>query len=607
MFNPTNLALEIFGILRSFDYTVNIFDFDGNRVYEPGDARRFFATPKNITVSIFEDGENSSIKLFLSQSTSASEVTGLIATMRTTASKFGVLFNVRKYERELKPKDLSPNADISYVPGVSMVTKGDAEEDYSDEAGKLDRIKGEVGELTSDFSEIMKHFSTKRKTEKVKESMEHETLEEKRGEEMIELPALGCSVEVAAWESFKNDNLKLYSAPETFDDAQFPSETVATVIKLKAVADKVAADGMANMFSRVADAIEHGNNSALYKAIADKAISLAYGAGLEEDTLEEKRGEEMISLPALGGIEVEKAAWEAFKNGSLSLHSAVDFSVELGTSVTPEAFYLRQIADVCVADGMANMFARVADDLDVGSKASGETRKLARAIANMAISAARSGGQANMTEGLIVTESIRAFGEWFDSMSSTKLFEAYDEDFDDDRFRDSPEEERMSDLLSDNDPLSGSFEDATDLAYNTVEEEFSVDEFLEANGSDFNYEDDTLSDEDKTLSLDYVKSSLNGYLRQKLEDVLDGNEYPAEKDIAFLADKFIGDVKDTMESEGWTITDDLAECDTELKNEDVLLPKNPKDDLTHELTAHKTDDDDADARRIVALARPTTL
>ena len=602
MFNPTNLALEIFGILRSFDYTVNTFDFDGNRVYEPGEARRFFATPKNITVSISEEGENSGIKLFLSQSTSATEVTGLISTMRTTASKFGVLFNVRKYERELKPKDLSPNAEISFVPGISMA-KGEAEADYSDEAGKLDRIKDEVGELTNDFGKIMKHISTE-KNEKVKESMEHEPLEEKRGEEMIELPALGCSVEVAAWEAFKNGQINLYSPPESFGDAQMSNPTAEMVLKLKAVASKASADGLANMLSRVADALEHGSTSALYKKIASEAISLGYGA-VEEGVIEEKRGAELISLPALGGIEVEKDAWEQFKNGSLALHSAVDFSAELGSSVSPEAFYLRQIADVAAADGMANMFARVADDLDVGAKTTPERRSLARAIANMAISAAKGGGSADLTEGLIITESVQGFMKWFDTMSHTKLFEDFDDDYD--RFRDSPEEERMSDLLGDTDELSGSFDDAVDIAYNSVEEDFSVAEFLESHGSDFNYEDDTLSDEDKTLTADYVKSSLSHYLRQKLEDVLDGEEFPSEKDVSFLADKFLPDVKDTMESEGWTINDEIAECDTDLKNEDVLLPKNPKDDLTHELTTQTTADDDADARRIVALARPTTL
>ena len=674
MFNPTDLSLEIFGILRSFDYTVNIFDFDGNRVYEPGAARRFFATPKNITVSIFDDGENSCIKMFLSQSTSISEVTNLIDTMRTTASKFGVLFNVRKYERELKPKDLSPNTDLSYEPGISLIDKG-KEKDFSDESEKIDNIKDEVGDLSKDFSKIIKHL--KKKNEKVKESMEN--LNERRSEEMIELPALGCSVEMDAWTAFKGGHLKLFSPPESFDEASLPDdETAATIIKLRAVASNVAADGMANMLVRVADAIEHGNTSKLYMAIARRAIGLGYQADLHESIsdfsygngmpdeivsaakliynsgfepeiysgrgmygdqclavrveyeheideilkktdlpdpsvdqmgkgyiaywrylkiphrLDEKRTE-MISLPALGDIEVSKEAWEDFKSGHLALNQPVDFSAELGTTANPAAFYLRQIAAVTSDDSMSNLFGKVADDLE-NNTVKGEIRNLCRAISNMAIASAKGNGHANLTEGLIVTESIREFGEWFDSLSSEKLFE---NDI-------SPSEERMSDLLSNSDPLSGSYEDAVDLAYDTVYEEFTVGDFLDTAGDDFTYNDPTLPEEEKTVSSDTVRSSLIGYFRQKLEDVLDGNEYPSEKDVETLADTFLGEVKEAMEKDGWSVTDDLDECD-ELKSEDVLLPKNPKDDLTREVTAKHTDDDDENARRIVALARPETL
>ncbi|RYF12045.1 MAG: hypothetical protein EOO77_18170, partial [Oxalobacteraceae bacterium] len=193
MFNPAILATEVFKILRSYDYTVDIFDFDGNQVYEPTEARRFFAQPNNITVSIHEDGENSKVMMFLSKGTSARTITGLIATMRVTVSKFNVRFNVRQQDRVLKPKDLAPNAIEENHTGDETMT----------------------------------------------------TLNEKKEIPMIELPALGCSVEAADWEAFKNGQyLHLVSPP--VENERIPDEMMR---RLMALVSKVRADGMSNMLS----------------------------------------------------------------------------------------------------------------------------------------------------------------------------------------------------------------------------------------------------------------------------------------------------------------------------------------------------------------------
>lgn len=602
MFNADNLATEVFGVLRSFDYTVNIFDFDGNRVFEPNEARRFFATPKNITVSIHEEGENSVIKMFLSQSTNISEVSGLISTMRTVSAKFGVLFNVRKYERELKPKDLSPNSGIEYETGVSVVEKGDDPQTEKVDAVKLDAVTDDIKVLTQELGNLAKHLRGERE-DKVKK-MDKKNLQEKKGAEMIFLPALGASVEVDAWAQFKDNHLVLYSAPEEFSDDQFRDEITGKVLKLKAVAGKVAADGMANMLSKVADAIEHGSTSKLHMAIADRAIALAYDApsSVEEPTstereeeeknddeeLKEKRSAEMIHLPALD-LDVEKEAWEELKDGRLEIRSPINFEVKLGSSVHPDAFFLRQIADVTKFDGLANMFARIADDID-----NGDRTPLKRHIAKVAIAAAKNDGQANLNEGLIVTESIREFGRWFDSLSTTAIFET-----------------DYSRLINDPDPLNGSFEMAMEMAWEAVHDNFDIGNFLDtAMVEEFNFGDEELTDEEKELTRDDVKSALQRYIEKELKNELEGEDYSPERDIENMADIFLPEVIDEIEAAGWVVTNEkLEECgeETELKNEDVLLPKNPKDDLSREVSAQRDDKEDEEARRIISLARPKTL
>lgn len=106
-------AREVFEILQSFDYTVILYDEEGNSVAEPADARRMFARPQNMLVSIVDDGDNSSIRLFVGKKTQVSDILGLIDTLRTAAGKWNLLFNVRRYNKEITPKGFSSNHAVT--------------------------------------------------------------------------------------------------------------------------------------------------------------------------------------------------------------------------------------------------------------------------------------------------------------------------------------------------------------------------------------------------------------------------------------------------------------------------------------------------------------
>jgi hypothetical protein len=104
MFDITKVAKEVFGTLRSFNYAVALFDADGNKVYQPEDASRFFTDRRNITSSIHQDGENSSLQVYLGKSVDVPSVMGLLGTMRRTATKFNILFDVRQYHKRSLPQ-----------------------------------------------------------------------------------------------------------------------------------------------------------------------------------------------------------------------------------------------------------------------------------------------------------------------------------------------------------------------------------------------------------------------------------------------------------------------------------------------------------------------
>lgn len=105
--NLTVASSEAFQILQSFNYTVMLYDEDNNRVEEPEEARRLFAKPNNLMVTLTDDGENSTIKLIIGKSTQASDVLDLITALRTLASKYNLLFNVRQSGKAITPMDFA--------------------------------------------------------------------------------------------------------------------------------------------------------------------------------------------------------------------------------------------------------------------------------------------------------------------------------------------------------------------------------------------------------------------------------------------------------------------------------------------------------------------
>jgi hypothetical protein len=106
-------ATEVFQILRSYDYAVMMYDDDGDQVYEPESARRLFAKPANLLVSLIDDGDDSCIRLYLGKSTDINDVMGLDQTLRQTATKYNMLYNVKRMGKELSPSDFATAESVT--------------------------------------------------------------------------------------------------------------------------------------------------------------------------------------------------------------------------------------------------------------------------------------------------------------------------------------------------------------------------------------------------------------------------------------------------------------------------------------------------------------
>jgi hypothetical protein len=111
--NFEKISKEAFQILQSFDYRVVMFDEQGARVYQPANARRFFAKPENLMLTIIDDGENSKVQLYLSKGTDLNSVQQLIDTLRTMATKYTLTFRVEEKDKSITPKDFASEITVS--------------------------------------------------------------------------------------------------------------------------------------------------------------------------------------------------------------------------------------------------------------------------------------------------------------------------------------------------------------------------------------------------------------------------------------------------------------------------------------------------------------
>jgi len=102
-----SLSEELFQVLKGSGKTLTLYGSDGNKTYDPSNARRMFVTPGNMMVSVIEAGSDSEVKLYLSASADIRAISGLINTIRQITTRYNVMFNVRKYGRELQPKDFA--------------------------------------------------------------------------------------------------------------------------------------------------------------------------------------------------------------------------------------------------------------------------------------------------------------------------------------------------------------------------------------------------------------------------------------------------------------------------------------------------------------------
>lgn len=150
------VANEVLQILRSFNYTVLLYNDEGMRVSEPDDARRYFDKSKNLMVSIVDEDDNSCIECSYGKKTHANDIMGLVQALKTMATKSALIFSAKQFGKSIEPQDTSELSSITERQDRTMI---------------LTLIEGMYGTTRSSYLRLENARMIVRHSKKINDSM----------------------------------------------------------------------------------------------------------------------------------------------------------------------------------------------------------------------------------------------------------------------------------------------------------------------------------------------------------------------------------------------------------------------------------------------------
>lgn len=101
------LSGEIFNILKGHGRSLTLYGENGNVVYDPEDAVRMYVLPDKMMLSIIQDDNDIEVKLYIGKSIEIKNIEEIIKTIRAVCSRLNCLFNIRRYGKDIVPKDFA--------------------------------------------------------------------------------------------------------------------------------------------------------------------------------------------------------------------------------------------------------------------------------------------------------------------------------------------------------------------------------------------------------------------------------------------------------------------------------------------------------------------
>ena len=570
------VAKEIFQILKTYGYTVQLFDEEGASVQSPEDARRMFDQKKNILVSIIEDNENSIVNLVIGDDIDISSINGFIQTLRTCVNeKFTLNFNIQRHEGEITPKS---DGMVENINRIKRHVNMDLFESLYG-TSKSSYLKLENARLIIKHSKPVdetKHGSRTRCIESI-------FVENDKGERMLFptrniLPARAMAQHVSMGGGFHdqiagqitrmaNDFSNLASASQhVFNNSVVLPESAGMV--REACKKKMA--GLRKTFEKMSKPNGYTMEAAKMIENANRLVE-----GEDEDIISSEKIEEVRSMIALEGVNLEDSliesvcramqdeedltevqgskdvglknfvtvlgkkvntqAWTDLCQGKVQLHHRVS-SEDHGDMIDKLVILVSAIQD----DSLSNLASYIADTLkmppeEISSDTVTKMKRIARAIVAAA-------GMMNDVPSKV--GAVKEYFEWFDSLNTKNVLNERNHPDDYDHMKNPYE---TADDEQDVDDVIASIKHNFDIA------DF-CEEYMKENGLD----DESLHPEERVSDEKALIDAIDSKLHSMFEEESD---LTPPDDMTYVAKKILPKIKEHLEEHGIVINEDSLDED----------------------------------------------
>jgi hypothetical protein len=590
--NFTAIAPEIFQILRSRNFVVDLYDDVGNKVIEPEEARRFYINDENHLVALVDSNDNSTLKVRLSKTADMVDLRSFLSTLRNCANKYNMLFDAKKGDREYHPKDFATQFSVTNEGKTFM----------------QDLTEGMYGTSRSSYLKLENAKMIVRHSERINEEMmgarsrkiESIFIENAQGERMLfptrQLPPAramvshvdhGGSFHDAVGEQFQRmavdfQNLGQCSA-FVHQNGGMMSESAGALREgcreklreMRRMFERCyrSETGYLNEVARIQDAGEPAlvegeimeslrSTLACEGKVLDDAVieSVARLVGNSSSMIaEEVPSDERLSanpeeakkftavrVDSVRTFHIDPVVWENLTNGKIDLMDAPAPSEDpdknrnpnFTDKTTESLFKFDQIVPQIKDDRLIALCSYVGSELPElleNPRPNQKAISLMKLVVKLVLKAA------NVNMDPIVTPAIREFVEWFKSFDADRVLlrEGY---------HDYTELEARAEQAGPNSAQK-------EIAASDVISTFRVADFLASDyASDFQYGDVNphMPDDERSYSVEYVRSSLAGYL----SSIMSEEHGVEDDDMADVAKDLWPAVKAKLELDGYILTDE---------------------------------------------------
>lgn len=577
------VAKEVFQVLRSFDYTVRLYDENGMTKTEPEEARRFMCYPHNLMVSIVDDDDNSRISLNMGKSTHIGDIMGLDQKLRTVATKYNMIFRAQRYGKVIDPKSFGQLASITedFAMHVSEGMYGTSRSSYL----RLENARMIVRHNTRiDDSKIgargrcvetvlVENLPGERFLMPTQSLMAGRAMTQhvnqgggwgdQVGQRIASMATdyqnLGVGAQAALGEAALTVREacrgKMGKLRKTFERLYRPGSYTEEAAQLAQAEILTETQITETRLAELRQLLHGEHENAVYECCCKAMDEM-------QEVPEARRPEPMMNIL---GSQVPVGTWQAFwQDNRLDVRGMPSFGLPGSGGMARNswdnlAYRLHQLSAVTRDDGLAMLFDKIAERLPQETDA--KRRQIYATIAKRALKAATGDNPGLADKNPAVVEHLA----WFDQFDPTLvLTERY------------------------GDPMDPSYDTAPhEMAADSLLAQFDADDFADSpEMEDVISGRDPHSDENH-IGRDEVLGALESYLLHQVDmyhpDTIGG----FDDEVRGMAEKVFDTAADALHERGFVVDghEGLVEHADELTIEDVLLPKHDQgSDLSKDVT-----------------------